>query len=354
MDEDRLCEAKQCARRPLHRPCGHRSGAWSMVTLMLAVSLCLCLMGCGPASGFTSATATAVVMTAPPATPFVTPTFRVPNSFTTALPTITPPGPTPTNTPTPAATPYEGTASAVITIDNVTLSIHTPFLPNPTFGVASPGNAQQVADSSSFNPFRSLQIVVAPFGFVPGTESDPNNPLPAARHGGADAYRARLREYKVQAGGNPQPGATALLFGQRVTGDVSLLQRRLTYNEPKPTLYVEWVVEAGPRLWIVRIVKQLPDGTTDLSGEQDFLRSLQSLTISSDNLENPSTLQSEPARGTEEAPKGSEPPTPSATFTPQKSGMHGQAESPDTLFAPPWWNGDICDDTHYYWIGHCA
>ncbi len=309
----------------------------------------------GTATAFATATLGSSTPYATPtpdtSTPYATPTPPIVSGTTTFIPTATLAPPPATSSPT--ATPFGGISEASVTIDTVTLTIRTPFLPSTIFGVASPGNALQVADSSSLNPFKQLQVVIAPFGFIPGTESDRNNPLPAAQVGGAEAYRAKLREYKVAAGGNPQPGPSATLFGQRVASDVSLLQSNLIYSEPKPTLYLEWVVEAGPRLWIVRIVKQLPDGTTDLSGEQSFLQSLESLTISSDNLDNPSTLR--PAQGTEpETPKGSTPsaPPPTSTLsTPMSSGMPSDAEEPDTLFPPPWWNGNMCDDAYYYQNG---
>ena len=198
---------------------------------------------------------------------------------------------------------YQPDKDATFTVDNVTVTIHTPFMPRTTFAVANPGDLNQVATSEGGNPFRYLSVVAIPFGTIPPTELDRNNPLPSAQSGEAGAYRAKLREYKVALGGNPQLGPTASLFGQNVTGDVSLLQLGITTidGSKRPFLYVEWVVEAGPRLWIVRIAKQLPDGTKNLDGEQPFLQSLQSLSISSDTLNNPSTLP--PAIGSDTIPQ---------------------------------------------------
>jgi hypothetical protein len=188
-----------------------------------------------------------------------------------------------------------------ITTDNVTITIRTPFLPNPTFAVAAPGNGNQGATSEGLNPNGYLALIAVPFGTAPPAESDRNNPLPAAQSGGADAYRAKLREYRIASGGNPQPGPTASLFGKQVASDVNLMETELHTATNVPTLYVEWVVEAGPRLWIVRIARQLPDGTKNLDGEQAFLQSLQSLSISSNTLNNPSTLP--PAIGSDTIPQ---------------------------------------------------
>jgi hypothetical protein len=178
------------------------------------------------------------------------------------------------------------------------VTIQSPFIPNATFTPSAPGDLTQSALAEERDPYRTIYIVAVPFGTVPPTESDNTNPLLPAATGEAATYRAKLREYRAAEGGNPQTGPKAMLFGQVVTSDASLLQLPLIYAVNVPTLYVEWVVEAGPRLWIVRIVDQLHDGTTDLSKEGGFLDSLQALIISSDSLNNPSTLQPATAQPT--------------------------------------------------------
>lgn len=175
---------------------------------------------------------------------------------------------------------------ATVTIDNVTITIRTPFLPSSTFGIAQTG-------ATSSKPGSSLTIAVAPFGFLPAAESSPSNPLPPAQAGGADTYRAKLREYKISYGGTPQPGPTATFFGQKIESQVSLIQRSLSNPGKEPSLVVEWVVEAGKRLWIIRVGKDLSEGTQDLIAEAAFIQSLSSLTISSDTLNNPTTMKPE-------------------------------------------------------------
>jgi hypothetical protein len=83
----------------------------------------------------------------------------------------------------------------------------------------------------------------------------------------------------------------------------------------EPAVIVEWVVEAGKRIWILRIVKRLPAGIQDLSAEQPFLDSLERLQVSSNTLDNPTTVT----------------PVPSAGDTPTIPGMPatGTARSPE-------------------------
>jgi hypothetical protein len=181
---------------------------------------------------------------------------------------------------------------ATVTIDNVTVTIRTPFMPTPTFTVSTPGDEPQGATAVSLlNPFGSLDVLAIPFGTLPPGISVPDNPFPLFQHGNVAAMRAKLREYKAIDGGTAQPGPTSTLFGQKVQSDETFLQLELNTSSKHPTLFVEWVVEAGPRIWIVRIVKQLPDGTTDLTSQAAFLQSLESLTLSSTTLDNPSTLK---------------------------------------------------------------
>jgi hypothetical protein len=190
-------------------------------------------------------------------------------------------------------TPRQGQQDATVILDNVTLNIRTPYLPNP-FVPTLPNELK----TTSSNPNGSFEIAVAPFGFVPPTESIIEDPLPRAAAGGADAYRAKLREYKIaRFGGTPQPGPTATLFGQRIESQVTLFQIDMRNPGNEPAVSVEWVVEAGKRIWILRIVKRLPAGTQDLSAEQPFLDSLEQLQVSSNTLDNPTTVTPIPSAG---------------------------------------------------------
>ncbi len=154
------------------------------------------------------------------------------------------------------------------------------------FTTTEPRAVSQVAVASAPRPPRSFTITAVPFGTSPGTEA-----VPIAKPNAAKTYHDAIRAYRAKYEIEFEPnGPAATLFGQKVSSQVTLAQLRTNTEQLQPTLIVEWVVEAGQRIWIIRIVKQLPDGTKDLSGEQGFLKSLEELTISSDTLDNPTTL----------------------------------------------------------------
>jgi hypothetical protein len=63
--------------------------------------------------------------------------------------------------------------TASFTLDNVYISLVTPFLPSPTFTTSGPGDASQVAESLSWNPVREFSVTGVPFNTKPGTEAVP-------------------------------------------------------------------------------------------------------------------------------------------------------------------------------------
>lgn len=183
---------------------------------------------------------------------------------------------------------------AAFTLDNVAITVRTPYLPQPgpntgnTFDTATPGDYNQMAIASSGQPYGAFSITAAPFGFAPTWEA-----VPIARHGGAAGYLSAILNYSAKSGALVQTeadGPIASIFGQQVRGQVSLINTPVLRETPTPLVMVEWVVEAGPRLWIVRVEKELPAGTRSLSGSAAFLQSLSQVTISSDTLDNPTTI----------------------------------------------------------------
>ncbi|MEO8289179.1 MAG: hypothetical protein ABI670_22450 [Chloroflexota bacterium] len=203
-----------------------------------------------------------------------------------------------------------------ITLDNVTINVRTPFLPGPEFTAAEPGNLIQSASSFAPRPYSELSIIAVPFGTRPPAESASTNPLPSAQKGRAPIYRARLREYAApySRARATRAGPTATLFGQSTPSDAALLELPLNYVDGvlRPALSVEWVVEAGPRLWIVQVVRELPMGTVDLSGEGTFFQALEELSLASDTLDNKTTVILEPRA----APTPATPATPTISAGP--------------------------------------
>jgi hypothetical protein len=190
-------------------------------------------------------------------------------------------------------------------LDNVTIHLITPFLPDQSISVAEPGDYDQAARSDSANPYAAFSITAAPFGFAPTGEA-----APEAQHGGATEYKAELIDSRVKKGEQVLTdlnGPVATIFGQQITGQVSLVETSVLRGTPTPLVVVEWVVEAGPRLWIVRVEKELSAGTQDLNSSLAFLQSLGQIVVSSDNLAIPTTLVHDCGPACTPGPAGSAP-----------------------------------------------
>lgn len=184
--------------------------------------------------------------------------------------------------------PTSALTKATFTLDGVTVNIATPLLPGP-FVTSQPGDATQVATSQTAaqhaHPYSALSITAVPFGTKPTTEN-----VPVAQTAGAQAYRASLHQYRANADENPQPGPTATLFGQQITGEASLKQGNVTAAYSS-TVIVEWVVEAGKRLWIIRMTQEEPLGTVNLTPASPFLISLHALALASSTLNRSTTVK---------------------------------------------------------------
>lgn len=221
---------------------------------------------------------------------------------------------------------------ASFTLDGVSVAVCTPFLPASTFVATDPSNAIQSASAASLHPYREFSVTAVPFGTIPATEA-----LPVAHAGGADSYRSALRAYRMSQGGTPQPGPVATVFGQQVNGQASIINLDVGEETPSPTVIVEWVVEAGQRLWIVRISAELAPGQASQS--QSFIDSLAGITLNSDTLNAPSTSANQGASAIPNAPGV---PTTSSVSAP--------------LPFPAWWQGAQCDSSihagSYPLVGH--
>jgi hypothetical protein len=194
-----------------------------------------------------------------------------------------------TGNPALAAQPEEVT----FTVDNVTVTVRTPFLPravpkervNNPFVISPPGESIQMALASAPDPRSSFAIHAVPFGTQPSSL-----PVPIARPGGAKTYLEALREARKSYETEFEPnGPVATLFGHKAAGQVTLVAPQPGDVSTRSAIAIEWAVEAGQRLWVVRITSELPQGQT-LASSSAFLQSLTSLDISSDTLDNPTTV----------------------------------------------------------------
>lgn len=174
---------------------------------------------------------------------------------------------------------------ATFTLDHVTVHIASPFLPGTFSMTNSPATTTYVATATTpsldTHPWGAIYITAVPYGTKPTTEG-----VPIAQPGGAQAYRDFLHHYRASEGDTPQPGPTSTLFGQKIQSQASLMHGPATVAYSS-TLVVEWVVEAGKRIWIIRLTEEQPLGTVDLMPAKSFLASLQDLELSSDTLSNP-------------------------------------------------------------------
>jgi hypothetical protein len=171
-------------------------------------------------------------------------------------------------------------------LDNVRLSVTSPFLPGPQrFQASEEGDISQIASCFVDEPLmEAFTITAAPynvpknglvFAVAPATEA-----VPTPHAGGAAEYLAALRAAHIDAKTLPNP-PDALLFTQLMPGNALLTDLKLSADPDiaTPGVVVEWVGDAGERLWIVRIVKQLDKGEDDLATAASFVASLTGIII---------------------------------------------------------------------------
>jgi formylglycine-generating enzyme required for sulfatase activity len=207
--------------------------------------------------------------------------------------------------------------SAAFTLDNVPITINSPFLPGE-FSTSAPGDTTQIAAAFDISGFREFSLITVPYGTSPAVED-----LPDAKPGGADIYRTALAAYRLTQSGVSLPGPMASLFGEMVESDYSFIEDDPDDGAWPRLIVVEWVVDDGYRLWIVRISQEQNPGTDP----EPFLDSLEGLVIQS-----------------------SEPAAPSTLTNPPDLSARSEAAGPvaiGSLPTPSWWKG-VCDDTNYY------
>jgi formylglycine-generating enzyme required for sulfatase activity len=210
-----------------------------------------------------------------------------------------------------------GLPSEIEIVDGVELTIKSPVMPGELIS-SDPGDANQLVVSFSFLPFKEIMIISAPYGNTPPMES-----LPNSEPGGAEIFRTALMDFRIQQGGVPQSGPTVGLFEQDILGTYSVVNLQIKSDEEQPILIVEWVVEALSRLWIVRVTRDLSDGTD----KETFLNSLNFLVIN----------------GTEVSGQISS----GLVNDYEKISLHDEVDHLSSLPTPSWWIGN-CNNTNYY------
>ena len=218
----------------------------------------------------------------------------------------------------PFVTKLGGIASP--TIDGITLEIQSPFLPGE-FESAAPDDVNQITSAFTLKPFQEFSIISVPYGPAPPIED-----LPDAIPGGAGAYRIELNDYRTAQGGTPSTAPAISLFGQSIAGSYSIVDLMTSDETPRTTLIAEWVVEAEARLWIIRISRDLSDGTDP----NEFLNSLFGLNIGTGSATSTQPLL---LVETEQSVAGNDK-------------LPESIQSPSALPIPSWWSGDCNVGNH--------
>lgn len=202
---------------------------------------------------------------------------------------------------------------ASFTLDGVNIDLCSPYLPAKTFNVAQPNDFEQEASNSTWSPYKEFTIKTFPYGRKPGSEI-----FPVSQAQSEKPYRNALEDFRKSQGAKFKPAPTLNVFGKQVVGLYSIVDLHIGSTSLKPTAIIEWVIEAGNRIWIVRVAQEIT-----ISLNLDQINSLNGITINSPNLNTPATSM-------------------------QKSALTqpNSAVSTNNLQAPAWWNGD-CDLVTY-------
>ncbi|MBO0705441.1 MAG: hypothetical protein J2P39_08980, partial [Candidatus Dormibacteraeota bacterium] len=252
-----------------------------------------------------------------------------------------PPPPPPAIAAGPTPTPGSGGAvpgvqssaqTASFSIDTVPVTVSSRFLPAPQFAVSKQGDLSQTATASAPRPYAGLSVTTVPFGTKAGTEA-----LPMAKQGAAADFRSQLRSDRQKQGAQITTGPSASLFGASVTSQVAVVRTGGMSAPGTPMVVVEWVSQAGNRIWLVRASAQ-----TDAADQSAFVGALSDLRVDSSDVNRPTTISTAKPGNTPTAPTS---PAPSpATSSPGQSGRG--AGLSDLSATPSWWSGD-CDSNHY-------
>jgi hypothetical protein len=291
------------------------------------------------------ATATAEVLTetpqeapspAPEATqelPTLTPTsqFSTSTASQDASPSPSPSATAPVDTQTPTSVETQaspacpnGEKNATIKLDGITISICAPILPGE-FIVPDPSSSDQIATAATLNPYHEFSITAIPYGMRVSTET-----LPPAGAGLAAEYLQELKEARTAQDGHVEDGLAVSIFGTQARSIASLVKIRIHGSTSSKVAIVEWVADAGERLWIIRYSQEiLDDDRPAVAIIGDMIQFMADVAISSPDIATPSTSAKYFA-----APN------------PPPQGGKLAAQSAGDLPFPSWWSGD-CDKNNY-------
>ena len=210
-------------------------------------------------------------------------------------------------------------------VDGVELTLSTPFFPNQKTVLPNPGDPVQAANFFNREPiYSALTLTAIPFGTRIGSEI-----FPTAGKGIVDNYRDLLWEFRKDMGGLVQAGPVAELFGLEVPAIFSTIPIYIHPQHPTPVAIAEWIFEGGERIWILRLVQEVPsfqDGSKETTSDT-FINEWAGVNLSSTALNPPTTVYD------------------SLPTDILDSSFPGEIELEPLPF-PYWWDGD-CDTNTY-------
>lgn len=220
--------------------------------------------------------------------------------------------------------PEERVQLTKLTVDRVEILVEEALMPPVKLLPSSGRSSMQVAGGTSLDPLCGFQVFAAPYGLVFPTEG-----LSEARPGGVTGLTTELERQRRDAGGVVETGPAAQIFGERTLSILTTTETQDAFGNSIGVRHVEWIAEAGQRIWLIRYSRELVSG--DLLAGPRLSAALANLSLRA------------PAGFPETQVRHS---NPKSVPSDRELGSVSLLASGD-LPAPPWWNGDVCDLTYF-------
>lgn len=257
---------------------------------------------------------------------FRTPTWRVLAAFAAAAIVLSAWGAasvrpalaqtSPLISPTAAPCPLPGDQRVDLSLDGVALTACLPFTPDYV-ATAAPDDRVQSAAIVRWEPFTSLAVYAVPYGVAPTW-----NELPISAPGVDQTYRELMAEYMVADGWQTLGPVSAHIFGHAAVGTAFAASR--ADNGPLGAdVSSEWVVEAGERIWIIRLTSADDQSTQWNSG----------IVLASDSVDAPSTSSTAGQ-------------APGALTSGHPAQVVAAPQATADLPMPSWWSGNCNVNNH--------
>jgi len=209
-------------------------------------------------------------------------------------------------------------------LDGVEVNLSSPFIKNKSVIISDPTDPIQTAAFIQRSPaWKELTVTAFPLGTVPSTEI-----FSAADTISLENIRNTLSEHRRTQDENTQPGPTAFIFEQEAPSHISKIDIFINVDEPTTVQIIEWVVEAGDRIWLLRKSEDLGAETNQTGQSQDELTDFPEVDI---------VLTSSKLDAESQILQNIQP----------KDILETEPKIPADLPSPDWWDGE-CDTNNYH------